>query len=67
MKKLISKLVLASIFSITLFAITHTVPHLSQTYRSYLSSKMTHTQPVHEMPDGSYSNLVNTLFSSTVM
>jgi hypothetical protein len=65
MKTLINKLIIAGILSIALVAVTDTIPHLSQKYQAYRSEKLTQAQPVQEMPDGSYSNLVNTLFSST--
>jgi len=65
MKTLINKLLIASILSITLIAVTNTIPQLAHKYQTYRSAKLLQAQPVQEMPDGSYSNLVNTLFSST--
>jgi hypothetical protein len=66
MKAFISKLIIAGILSITLVAVTDTIPHLSHKYQAYRSAKLSSVQSVQEMPDGSYGNLVNTLFSSTV-
>ncbi len=65
MKALISKLIIAGLLSIALVAVTDTIPHLSHKYQAYRSAKLSQTQSVQEMPDGSYSNLVNTLLSST--
>jgi len=65
MKTFISKLIIAGILSIALVAVTETIPHLSHKYQAYRSAKLSSLQPVQEMPDGSYSNLVNTLLSST--
>jgi hypothetical protein len=65
MKTVINKLIIAGLLSITLVAVTNTIPHLSRKYEVYRSAKQTQVLPVQEMPDGSYSNMVNTLFSST--
>jgi hypothetical protein len=65
MKTSISKLVIASILSITLLALNHAVPHLSQSYRIYRSEKMTQAHSVQEMPSGSYNTMIETLYASS--
>lgn len=65
MKTIIGKQIIAGIFLVTLLAVAHSLPNLTQRYLTYRSEKLTQVQYVQEMPDGSYSNLVNTLLSST--
>jgi hypothetical protein len=62
MKTFISKLVIASILSITLVAVTSISSHISQ---KYLSANVAQTQPGPEILAGSYSEMMNTLIATS--
>ena len=64
MKTFISKLAIAIILSITLVAVTNTIPQLSRNYLSYRVEKTQQIQAAPEIPGHSYAEMMNTLFSS---
>lgn len=61
MKTLISKLVIASILSITLVAVVDIFSHIPLKSLSYRTAAVTQTQPGPEILSGSYSNMMDTL------
>jgi hypothetical protein len=65
MKTFISKLVIASILSITLVAVVNVFSHIPFKSLPYRTAALSQTQPGPEILNGSYSNMINTLNASS--
>lgn len=65
MKTLITKLAVASILSITFVALITITSHVSRKTLAYRAATATQTQPGSEMLNGSYSNMISTLYATS--
>lgn len=66
MKTFISKLVIAGILSFTLVALINVTSNISRKTLPYRTAAVSQTQPGPEILSGSYSNMINTLYATSV-
>jgi hypothetical protein len=64
LKTFISKLVIATILSITLISVVSISSYVSRITSPYRTAAVTQAQPSPEMLSGSYGNIINTINSS---
>jgi hypothetical protein len=65
MKTFIDRLVIATILSITLVTVISISSYISCKTLPYRTAAVTQTQPGTEILNGSYSNMMNTLYATS--